>query len=88
MAPPIDPDKAEALKADRKALSDALAIVKRTRLNRAVSLRDRLAKLEREGLAMGIPDDQLCKEVAFDAALGDALQMLERLKSRRRAKVL
>ena len=75
-----DPDKAEALEADRKALSDALAIVKRTRLNRALWLRDQLAEKERKGESLGQDDAWLRKGVVVDAELGDAEQMLERLK--------
>ena len=82
MATPIDPAEAEAeaLEADRKALSEALAIVKRTRLNRAAWLRNRLAEQERKGCRLGTGDNWLRNAVAFDAELGAAEQILERLK--------
>ena len=75
----MDPDKDEALKADRKALSGALKIIKRTRLYRAAVLRDQLAKLEREDSPLG-NTHWLRKAVVFDAELGAAEQILERLK--------
>ena len=75
----MDPDKDEALEAEAEALSDALAIVKRTRLYRAAVLRDRLAKLERKDSPLGTTD-WFRKAVAFDAELGAAEQILERLK--------
>jgi hypothetical protein len=95
VATPIDPDKAEALKADHEAekadheaLGDALTFVGQTRHAALVQLRDNLAARHREGKPMKLPSPGLREQVAYDDTYAEVGRILSQLSPRSRAKVL